>query len=73
MTQRGERERRGGIKPLKDPEKQRMRNEQKRQSRSHHQTNTGAGLPFLTDSRGKEEEKNKGSPGNKELVIIVEK
>lgn len=37
-----------------------MRNEQKRQSRSHHQTYTRAGLPFLTDSNGKEEEKIKG-------------
>lgn len=45
-----------------------MKNERKRQSRSHHQTNTRAGLPFLTDSNGKEEEKNKGSPGNKELI-----
>lgn len=38
----------------------RDKNERKRQSRSHHQTNTRAGLPFLTDSNGKEE-KNKGS------------
>ncbi len=45
-----------------------MKNEQKRQSRSHHQTNTRAGLPFLTDSNGKEEENNKGSSGNKELI-----
>lgn len=37
-----------------------MKNEQKRQSRSHHQTNTRAGLPFLTDSNGKEEEKIRG-------------
>lgn len=37
-------------------------------SRSHHQTNTRAGLPFLTDSNGEEEEKNKGSSGNKELI-----
>ncbi len=40
-----------------DSERQRLKNERKRQSRSHHQTNTRAGLPFLTDSNGKEEEK----------------
>lgn len=52
----------------RDEERQRMENERKRQSRSHHQTNTRAGFPFLTDSNGKEEEKNKGSSGNKELI-----
>lgn len=41
---------------------------EKRQSRSHHQTNTRAGFPFLTDGNGKEEGKNKGSSGNKELI-----
>lgn len=44
----------------KDLERRRMKNERKRQSWSHHQTNTRAGLPFLTDSNGKEEEKIRG-------------
>lgn len=53
----------------KDGERRTMINEQKRRNRSHHQTNTRAGLPFLTDSNGKEEE-SKGSSENKELIKI---
>ncbi len=67
MKQRGGRE---GRTAEGDLERRREANEkkQKGQSRSHHQTNTRAGLPFLTDSNGKEEENNKGSSGNKELI-----
>lgn len=42
-------------------------NEKKKQplSRSHHQTNTGAGFPFLTDSDGEEGKRIRGHRKNK--------
>jgi len=40
---------------IKNREKEKKKKEY--DSRSHHQTNTRAGLPFLTDSNGEEEEK----------------
>lgn len=67
VTERRGRLKREGGKTTKDAKRQRMTNEWKRLSRSHHQTNTWAGFPFLTDSNEKEG-KNKGSSGNKELI-----